>query len=123
METLTSLDPEYAALLKGLPELDALSDKVARVHGPGEPFLLALREQYLSLASDLDQLARRQGQAEAGLDAARRLRELRKLSGGYQPRANACRSYRGLYNGLASLDQAATPLLQRLAELEPSPQG
>lgn len=114
-------DPEIAPLLASLPALDALSEKVARVHGPGNPNLLVLRESYLSLALALDKLSRHQDEAATALDAARCLRHLRGLSQAYTPPANACRSYRALYSGLAELDHQSTPLLSRLAELEAAP--
>lgn len=116
-------DQALAPLLACLPALDALSEKVARVHGPANPSLLVLRESYLSLALALDNLAQRRDETAASLEAARHLRHLRGLSQGYTPPANACRSYRALFSGLADLDQQATPLLTRLAELEPANVG
>lgn len=110
----SQLQPALACL----PALDALSERVARVHGPSQPHLLVLRECYLSLALALDDLSQRRDEAAASLAAARLLRQLRVLSQGYAPPAGACRSYRSLYAGLAELDLELTPHLQRLAGLE-----
>jgi len=108
----------YTELLPCLPDLDALTEKVARVHGPASPSLLDVREQYLVLARALQDLGGQRDEAAAALAAARCLRRLRELTGAYAPPERACRSYRGMLSGLAGLDLFASPLLAHLTELE-----
>jgi regulator of cell morphogenesis and NO signaling len=121
----------HAALRRDLPVLRELAAKVAHRHGGDTPALLAVRQVVEELAAEMTshmakeegvlfplivRLAAGGGGAPMPLDAPVRameheheevagmLRMLRELTRGYAPPANACNSFRGLYQMLAELE-------------------
>lgn len=104
----------YRSLAARLDQLDPLAEKVARVHGAGAPELISAHAACQSLAQALQVLAQ-SGEPAAARRAAAGLEELRGLLHGFQAPANACRSQRALFSGLAELDQEASAPLAALA--------
>lgn len=126
------VDAHHAYLRAELPELDALSAKVARVHGATHPELADARATFLTVAADLLQhmdeeegdvfpacvaLAEGDG-TRAGSVAeavermetdhdgvARGLERLRDLLDGYAAPPDACGSYRALLDRLDALEK------------------
>ncbi len=90
-ELFNACGPQAPAVEIDLVNLNALAEKVARVHGESDPRLHQVRDQLLSTTQLL-------GQLQTELDA------LRNLTDAYSPPAKACRSYRGLFEGLGRLD-------------------
>lgn len=125
------LERYHAALWRDLPVLRQLAAKVASRHGGDVPALLAIDELVVKLAAELESHMVKEERvlfpliarlAEGGRNAplsvdgpvdamehehaevAEMLRELRALTGGYQPPPSACNSYRGLFQMLAELE-------------------
>lgn len=124
----------HAYLLRELPRLAALGEKIARVHGPRHPEVVKCHEILLSLQADLeshmikeervlfpllkdmddvhspltvssDAVANPIAVMEEEHDqAAQALRELRSLTRGYAPPPDACNTYRAWLDGLAELE-------------------
>lgn len=119
----------HSYLRRELPRLTTLSIKVADVHGGHTPSLVQVRDVFASLRDELDSHMMKEerilfpmitaisgGQSPAmSLDcpinqmihehdvAGAALSRLNELSGGYQPPADACNSYRALFAGLKAL--------------------
>jgi regulator of cell morphogenesis and NO signaling len=105
--------------------LDALAHKVAAVHGERHPELRELAETYSTLREELEQhfmkeeqvlfpMIRKLGHAppppvyvmrQEHEDAGHSLRKLRQLASGYVPPADACNSFRALYEGLEAFER------------------
>jgi regulator of cell morphogenesis and NO signaling len=124
----------HAYLLRGLPRLSALADKVVDAHGTRHPELKELRDIFDSLRAELTLHMLKEekilfpiiAQLEAAADmpafhcgsvtnpilvmehehddAGVALARLRTLTDGYTPPEDACPTYRGLLNGLAELE-------------------
>lgn len=123
----------HAYLHEELPRLWMLADKVATVHGPNHPELLAVRDTYAALAADLEphlakeeqilfpairHLAGSDGTSGSAMPvqgpisvmmsdhdtAGELLARLRQLTSGYSTPADGCASYHALYDGLAQLE-------------------
>lgn len=115
----------HEPLREELPRLEALARKVARVHGDRHPELVLVRDAFLALAGDLvPHLDKEEqilfpwvlgGRGETAsepiraledehLEAGALLAELRALSGGYDLPADACGSWRALWEGLEALE-------------------
>jgi regulator of cell morphogenesis and NO signaling len=121
----------HEALRRDLPVLRELALKVAARHGDQHPQLAAVRANVEALAAELTShmakeeqvlfpLIARLEQGEAGYgppvqapiemmehehdEVAELLHRLRTLTAGYQPPANACNSFRGLYQLLAEIE-------------------
>lgn len=103
----------YQSLAARLDQLDPLAEKVARVHGAQTPDLLSAYSACQGLAQALQVLAQ-SGEPAAAQRAQAGLQELRQLLHGYEAPANACRSQRMLFAGLAQLDQEASAPLAAL---------
>jgi len=117
-----------------LGRMAPLMEKVLRVHGEHHPELADVAELFEALAGELVPHLEKEerilfpfvralesGQAPSGCfgtvqspirvmmsehdHAGEILRELRSLTGGYAPPADACGSFRSLYLGLASLEE------------------
>lgn len=110
-----------------LPRLQALAEKVARVHGERFPELLpTLRDTVIAIRADVvphmlkeERIlfpwlrSERRGQATAPIAVMRAdhahlgalLDRLADLTGGFTPPEAACTSWRALYAGLADLDE------------------
>ncbi|GAB4110902.1 MAG: iron-sulfur cluster repair di-iron protein [Acidobacteriota bacterium] len=125
----------HAYLRSELPRLDALTEKVARVHGSREPRLEELRGAFLSLAQELfshmmkeeqilfpmirqleaadvaprfhcGSLSNPIAQMEFEHDnAAALLERQRSLTGGFVPPEWACNTYRAMLDALARLEK------------------
>ena len=121
----------HGFLRQELPRLHAMAQRVAQVHGAHTPSLVEVFEVFTGLFQELDShmmkeeqilfpaiLAMDQGgQAPLPLDgpiacmlhehddAGEALRRLRELTGGYQPPADACNTYRALFDGLEDLEE------------------
>jgi regulator of cell morphogenesis and NO signaling len=124
----------HAYLLKELPRLSVLVDQVLAAHGIRHPELAEVRDVFRALKDELTWHMRKEEKvlfpiiaqlAEAAeqpefhcgsvtnpirvmehehTDAASVLGRLRTLTGGYSPPADACTSYRALFDGLAELE-------------------
>ncbi|MEO6096078.1 MAG: DUF542 domain-containing protein [Fibrobacteria bacterium] len=124
----------HQPLWSELDRLDALSAKVARVHGAKEPRLTAVREVFLEFAHDLSEHMVKEerilfplirslesSRPEAGShcgsvvnpirqmesdheQAEAALVHLRELTDGYKPPDYACFSYRSLLTGLEHME-------------------
>lgn len=93
-----------------LPRIEALAQKVARVHGPDDPRLVELNRVVNSTARSLRGLAHGGGPADPAESAAG-LERMRTLTDGFLPPSHACSSYRTLLSSLEDLEQSALPLL------------
>ena len=124
----------HGYLRQELPRLDFLTHKVAAAHGQRHPELIRLRDLFAAFEAELINhmqkeelvvfpLCRRieagevDGSAsEAGLqrpvdvltheheDAGEALAEMRRLTGGFEPPADACNTYRALLDSLKELE-------------------
>jgi regulator of cell morphogenesis and NO signaling len=151
----------HHALHRDLPVLRELAAKVAHRHGVDRPALLAVRETVDRLSAEMTShmekeevvlfpLAVKLASGDWGLgeaswiaegpipmmehehgEVASMLAELRVLTGGYVPPANACNSFRGLYEMLAELERETmvhvhlenNVLFPRIEELALQPAG
>lgn len=127
------VERHHGFLRQELPRLLAMAHRVAQVHGGHTPALVEVRDVLLALAEELHGHLRKEeeilfpailslcGRGEApapGLvldgplaqmlaeheEAGGHLARLRDLTGGYQPPAEACNTYRALFAGLADLE-------------------
>jgi regulator of cell morphogenesis and NO signaling len=107
-----------------MPRLEALAEKVARVHGDNHPELRDLARVFAGLVSELTNHMMKEEQVLFPMIRARgaappppiqvmrhehdeagaALREMRKLGADYRPPDDACNSYRALMEGLAELE-------------------
>jgi regulator of cell morphogenesis and NO signaling len=106
-----------------LERLTQLAAKVARVHGDKQPMLVALDREVQQMALELgahlakeEQILFPRIRAGAPVDGpvavmmeehdthGQTLARLAEMTGGYAPPAEACGSWRALYDSLASLD-------------------
>ncbi|MEP0841441.1 MAG: iron-sulfur cluster repair di-iron protein [Phycisphaerae bacterium] len=124
----------HAYLRRELPRLEAMSEKVAEVHGRREPHLRELAAVFAALHEELDQHMAKEEQVLFPLvrllesstalpsfhcgsvanpirvmehehdDAGAALTRMRRLTGGYAPPPEACNTYRALLDGLAELE-------------------
>jgi regulator of cell morphogenesis and NO signaling len=118
-------------LRREFPRLHAMSERVAQVHGGHTPSLLEVFQVFCGLESELTSHMMKEEQilfpavsamsrGEAGPmrldgpiacmihehnDAGNALARLHELTGGYQPPADACNTYRALFAGLADLEE------------------
>ncbi|MBN8710437.1 MAG: iron-sulfur cluster repair di-iron protein [Verrucomicrobia bacterium] len=125
------VEKHHSFLRRELPRLHAMAHRVAQVHGPHTPSLLQVSDVFTGLFQELDShmmkeeqilfpaiLAMNQsGEAMLPLDgpiacmihehddAGEALRRLRELTHGYQPPADACNTYRALFDGLKDLEE------------------
>jgi len=125
----------HGYLREALPRLTFLVDKVTRVHWERHPELRELRRVFGSLREDLEShmareervlfpLCRELDRAETrpefhcgsvrnpvGVmvreheDAGNELAAMRELTGGYEPPADACNTYRAMLDGLAGFER------------------
>jgi regulator of cell morphogenesis and NO signaling len=126
------VETHHRYLLDELPALDALADKVLAVHGEHHPELSAVRRLVAELRADLEPHMRKEervlfpaihaiadGMREFAFgpvdnpirmmrldheQAGELLAELRTMTGGYAVPADACASYRSLYERLQALE-------------------
>ena len=107
------MNPETNAvdLTLTLPALDALTAKVAKVHGPDQPHLLDVRTAFMETAEALNSLTASPADKKVSAAALQGLERMRTLTEGFTPPATACRSYRAMLDGLARLDEAASTQL------------
>ena len=121
----------HAFLRREFPRLRAMSERVAHVHGGHTPSLLEVFQVYCGLEEELSSHMMKEEQilfpavsamsrGESGPvqldgpiacmihehdDAGQALGRLHELTGGYQPPADACNTYRALFAGLADLEE------------------
>ena len=121
----------HAFLRREFPRLRAMSERVAHVHGGHTPSLLEVFQVYCGLEEELASHMMKEEQilfpavsamsrGESGPvqldgpiacmihehdDAGQALGRLHELTGGYQPPADACNTYRALFAGLADLEE------------------
>lgn len=122
----------HAFLRRELLRLSYLLQKIARVHGERHPELLELLAAYLPFARDMElhmdkeeqvlfPALKRLAEGQIGLsrtllapvrmmeaehdEAAQALAEMRRLTDGYRPPADACNSYRAALAGLHGIEQ------------------
>lgn len=121
----------HGFLREELPRLHAMAERVARVHGGHTPSLVEVFEVFTGLFQELDSHMRKEEQilfpAIVAMthgdgtplpldgpiacmihehdDAGEALRRLRELTGGYLPPADACNTYRALFEGLKDLEE------------------
>lgn len=121
----------HAFLRREFPRLRAMSERVASVHGGHTPSLVEVHDVYCGLETELNShmmkeeeilfpavsAMSRGGSGPACLDgpiacmihehddAGAALARLHELTGGYNPPADACNTYRALFAGLADLEE------------------
>lgn len=119
----------HAFTKEELPRLEALLDKVARVHGERHPQMIEVAELFRALAAELSShLAREEGvlfpairalegAPSAGLmmpirvmmrehdDAGEVFRRLRELTGDFVTPEGGCNTFRAALSGLADLEE------------------
>jgi len=121
----------HAYLRREFPRLRAMSERVAHVHGGHIPSLVEVFDVYRGLEAELNSHMMKEEQilfpavsamsrGESGPvaldapiacmihehdDAGSALARLHELTGGYQPPADACNTYRALFAGLADLEE------------------
>ncbi len=115
----------HKPLQEELPRLDAMTEKVARVHGDKDERLAEIRSVFMALKAELDSHMMkeeqilfpmiRQGQGEFAGDpisvmehehdsAGDALRKLRDLSDAFQPPEEACNTWRAMLHGLEAME-------------------
>ena len=121
----------HAWLKTELPRLDKMTEKVASVHGGRHPELQQIRDVFVALKQEMDEhLAKeeqvffpaiRRLEAEGGSapawfrgpisvlthehdNAGQALARLRELSNGYKPPADACNTFRAMFDTLRQLE-------------------
>lgn len=126
------VDTHHAYLWDEMPRLQALVDKVHRVHGDRHPELAGVRDTYTAIVADLDphmaaeerrvfpMIRRLESGAAVPTDELRErlaalrvehdqvgglLRHLRSLTDGYAVPADACGSYRAMLAGLEGMEK------------------
>jgi regulator of cell morphogenesis and NO signaling len=127
------LDRYHRTLRRDLPTIDSLAQRVAARHGDHKPSLVRVRELVELLGDEMSShmmkeehvlfpMIERLAAAPAGSmplpidgpvqamehehdEVASMLAELRQLTAGFQPPAEACNSYRGLFQMLADLER------------------
>ncbi|EMA40539.1 iron-sulfur cluster repair di-iron protein [Halobiforma nitratireducens] len=127
----------HRPLRRDLPDLEALAEKVARVHGDTHPELRDVEAEFHELKADLlehvdeeeqvafpvikkldtgteltatereDLLAELESLEDDHDETATRLERLNDLTDGYEPPEDACRSYRELFRRLEELERDA----------------
>lgn len=119
------LERYHAPLREELPRLEAMTRKVARVHGDKEPVRLpALLETFLALKAEVDEHLREEEEALfpailAGAEnpdtplgafvddhsrVGRELERIRELTDGFRVPDGACNTWNALWHGLAALE-------------------
>lgn len=123
------LDTHHDYLKRELPRLETMADKVAKVHGKGNPKLVELSQVFRIFAADLNMHMMKEenvlfpailgeGVAPCGgslanpirvmesehEDADRALSHMRRLTDDFTPPDWACNTYRALFDGLRELD-------------------
>lgn len=117
----------HIPLLQELPRLEAMAQKVYKVHGDKDPAMFGelcavlfalsheLRDHMAKEEQILFPLIKRGMGANAGCpisvmehehdSAGNSLRRLRELTNGYQPAEGACNTWRALWHGLGALEK------------------
>ena len=122
------VDRHHGYVRTETPRLQTWLDKVVAAHGARHAELARLRAVFTRMSGELAQhmakeemilfpaMRHLEAGADAGLahpvrrmmteheDAGRDLAEMRELSGGYQPPASACTTWRVLYQGLEAFE-------------------
>ena len=135
-ELIAHIEESHHGYLRSeLPRVQGLADKVARVHGEENPYLVRLREVFGHLRMELESHLVKEEQIlfpairgcearGAGMpqgpgvlggpmhcmeaehdDAGAALAEMRTLTGDFQPPEQACGTWRALYQALVELEQ------------------
>lgn len=129
------VDTHHAYLWEEMPRLQALVDKVAGVHGANHPELARVREAYTEAVADLEPHLTKEERvlfpAISKLEKAQQpvafpfgrlanpirtmlaehdvvgdlFKEMRALTGGYAPPADACASYTAMLAGLLEMER------------------
>lgn len=129
------VDTHHAYLREELPRIQALADRVAKVHGDHAPEVLAIQATFFGLREELEshmekeehilfpwvdrlhggQLTPLGPQATVANpiqcmekeheDAGKALEELRRLSNDFKPPMDACNTWRVLYTSLRALEK------------------
>jgi regulator of cell morphogenesis and NO signaling len=124
----------HAYLKRELPRIEYLVNRVAQRHGQNQPHLGRLREVFLAMKAELESHMNKEerilfpmirsleadgtvaavhcGSVSRSIgqmmveheDAGEALRQMRQLTGGYTPPADACNTYRAMYDALAELE-------------------
>jgi regulator of cell morphogenesis and NO signaling len=130
-ELITYIVERHHGFLKQeLPRLHAMAHRVAQVHGPHTPSLVEVYEVFIGMFRELDDHMRKEEEvlfpairklSEEGTtvldlgspiacmmheheDTGKALERLRELTHGFQPPAEACNTYRALFDGLKDLE-------------------
>lgn len=124
------VETHHEFLREELPRLHAMAERVANVHGPHTPSLVEVFRIFLGVEQELTSHMAKEEQilfpavsaisrgeaAPISLDGpihcmihehdevGNALAALRELTGGFQPPAEACNTYRALFSGLADLE-------------------
>lgn len=123
------LDTHHAYLRSELPRIQAMAERVAKVHGGHTPALVEVFQVFCAMADELDGHMMKEeqilfpaiealfgGQAVMPLDgpvacmlqehddAGQALARMRELTQGFVPPPEACNTYRALFAGLAELE-------------------
>lgn len=128
------ISTHHAHLIRELPRLGALSEKVAKVHGGEDPRLVELRNVFGEFAAEMDAHKMKEerilfpaicrlesGESNSGCcfgsvstpigvmeseheSAGRALAQMRELTDEFNPPEWACNSYRALLDGLRELE-------------------
>jgi regulator of cell morphogenesis and NO signaling len=124
------VDKHHAYLRAELPRIDAMSERVAKVHGGHTPSLVEVFHIFCAMAEELDGHMMKEeqilfpairtlcaGGATMPLDgpvacmlqehddAGQALARMRELTNGFTPPPEACNTYRALFAGLAELEE------------------
>ena len=125
------VENHHAFLRREFPRLHAMSERVANVHGGHTPSLVEVFDVFCGLEAELNSHMMKEEQilfpavsamsrGESGPvrldgpiacmlhehdDAGTALARLHELTGGYNPPADACNTYRALFAGLADLEE------------------
>jgi len=124
------VDKHHAYLRAELPRIDAMAERVAKVHGGHTPSLVEVFHIFCAMAEELDGHMMKEEQilfpairtlSEGGAtmpldgpvacmlqehdDAGEALALMRELTNGFTPPPEACNTYRALFAGLAELEE------------------
>jgi regulator of cell morphogenesis and NO signaling len=124
------VDKHHAYLRAELPRIDAMAERVAKVHGGHTPSLVEVFQIFCAMAEELDGHMMKEEQilfpairtlCEGGAtmplegpvacmlqehdDAGQALARMRELTNGFTPPPEACNTYRALFAGLAELEE------------------
>lgn len=124
------VDRHHAYMRAELPRVREMAARVARVHGGHTPSLIALNEEFLEMAAEIEGHLMKEEQVlfpairalcaggpgvmpldgpvacmmQEHDDAGEALRRMRQLTNGFNPPADACNTYRALFAALEAME-------------------